>query len=70
MAHLTGPSCCTNPRRELTSLARLVYRMLKYGQQYIEKGTEYYEGRYRQQQLQYFRKKAPQLGFQIMEAQA
>ncbi|PYU64597.1 MAG: hypothetical protein DMG49_26215 [Acidobacteria bacterium] len=24
-------------------LARLVYRMLKYGQQYIDKGAEYYE---------------------------
>jgi hypothetical protein len=51
-------------------LARLVYRMLKYGQQYIDKGTEYYEGRYRQQQLQFLRKKAAQLGFQIIEAEA
>jgi transposase len=50
-------------------LARLVCRMLKYGQQYIDKGTEYYEGRYRQQQLQFLRKKAAQLGFQIIEAQ-
>jgi transposase len=50
-------------------LARLVYRMLKYGQQYIDKGTEYYEQRYRQQQLQFLRKKAAQLGLQIVEAQ-
>jgi transposase len=51
-------------------LARLVYRMLKYGQQYIDKGTEYYERRYREQQLQFLRKKAAQLGVRIIEAQA
>jgi hypothetical protein len=25
-------------------LARLVYRMLKYGQEYVDKGMQYYEG--------------------------
>ncbi|MGA2631738.1 MAG: transposase [Terriglobia bacterium] len=51
-------------------LARLVYRMLKYGQRYIDKGTEYDEQRYRQQQLQFLRKRAAQLGLQVTEAQA
>lgn len=51
-------------------LARLVYRMLKYGQRYIDKGTEYYEQRYRNQQVQLLRKNATKLGFQITEAQA
>jgi transposase len=51
-------------------LARLVYRMLKYGQRYVDKGTEYYEQRYRNQQLQLLRKKAAKLGLQIMEAPA
>src|SRR6266403_3967808 len=46
-------------------LARLVYRMLKYGQQYIDKGTEYYENRYRRQQIEFLRKKAAKLGLQI-----
>jgi hypothetical protein len=32
-------------------LARLVYRMLKYGQQFVDKGMEYYEQRYRNQQV-------------------
>jgi len=32
-------------------LARLVYRMLKYGQSYLDKGSEYYEQRYRNQHL-------------------
>jgi transposase len=49
-------------------LARLVYRMLKYGQQYVDKGTEYYEQRYRQQQIQLLQKKAAKLGLQITEA--
>src|SRR3984893_18550496 len=51
-------------------LARLVYRMLKYGQQYVDKGSEYYEQRYRRQQLQLLRKKAARLGLQVVEAQA
>src|SRR5207245_6646126 len=51
-------------------LARLVYRMLKYGQRYVDKGTEYYEQRYRNQQIQLLRKNATKLGFQITEAQA
>jgi len=38
-------------------LARLVYRMLKYGQQYIDKGAEYYHQRNRQQQIEFLRKK-------------
>src|SRR5258708_2266260 len=43
-------------------LARLVYRMLKYGKQYIDKGAEYCEQRNRQQQIEFVRKKAAQLG--------
>lgn len=49
-------------------LARLVYRMLKYGQQYVDKGTEYYEQRYRQQQILLLQKKAAKLGLQITVA--
>jgi transposase len=46
-------------------LARLVYRMLKYGQRYVDKGTDYYENRYRQQQIHLLQKKAAKLGLQI-----
>ncbi len=49
-------------------LARLVYRMLKYGQQYVDKGTEYYENRYRQQQINLLQKNAAKLGLQITVA--
>ena len=47
-------------------LARLVYRMLKYGQQYIDKGAEYYEQRNHQQQIEFLRKKAAKLGLQVI----
>jgi transposase len=51
-------------------LARLVYRMLKYGQQYVDKGALYYEQRNRQQQIEFLRKKAAQLGLRVTPAQA
>jgi transposase len=51
-------------------LARLVYRMLKYDQQYVDKGTEYYERRNRQQQSEFLRKKAEQLGLRVTLTQA
>lgn len=41
-------------------LARLVYRMLKYGQRDVDKGSECYENRYRQQQIDLLQKKAGQ----------
>jgi len=41
------------------------YRMLKYGQHYVDKGAEYYERRNRQQQIEFLRKKAAQLGLQL-----
>jgi len=50
-------------------LARLVYRMLKYGQQYVDKGAEYYERRYRQQQIEFLRKRAMKLGFRVTPIQ-
>jgi len=51
-------------------LARLVYRMLKHGQAYVDKGSQYYEERYRQQQICLLRKRAAKLGLQIMEMRA
>src|ERR1700704_4437209 len=48
-------------------LARLVYRMLKYGQEYVDKGTQYYEQKHREQQLHLLKKKAATLGFQVVE---
>jgi transposase len=49
-------------------LARLVYRMLKFGQEYVDKGMQYYEERNRLQQLEQLKKKAAKLGLQIVQA--
>ena len=49
-------------------LARLIYRMLKYGQEYVDKGTQFYEQRFREQQLQLLKKKAATLGLRLVEA--
>jgi len=49
-------------------LARLVYRMLKYGNQYVDKGAEYYEQKNRQQQIVYLRKRAAQFGLVVTAA--
>jgi transposase len=49
-------------------LARLVYRMLKYGQHYVDKGMEYYDQRYRNQQIQSLQRKAAKLGMQLVPA--
>jgi transposase len=51
-------------------LARLVYRMLNYGQTYIDRGTEYYEESFRQQQIQLLRKRATKLGLKVAEIHA
>jgi transposase len=44
-------------------LARLVYRMLRYGEQYVDKGMKYYEEKYRQHEIRSIQKKAKDLGF-------
>jgi transposase len=49
-------------------LARIIYRMLKYGQEYVDKGNEFYEEKYRQLQIRRLTKKAAELGFQIVKA--
>jgi transposase len=45
--------------------ARLVYRMLKYGQDYVNKGMEFYQQRYQQQQINWIQKRAKDLGLLI-----
>ena len=46
-------------------LARLIYRMLRYGKQYLDKGMNYYEEKYRQHQIYSIEKKAKELGFVV-----
>jgi hypothetical protein len=58
------------PPKAITAMAaklsRLVYRMLKYGPEYIDKGTVRYEEKYRQQRLKLITKQAAQQGFALV----
>ena len=49
-------------------LARIIYRMLKFGEAYVDKGKEYYEQKYRSQQINFLSKKALELGMRLMPA--
>jgi len=51
-------------------LARLVYRLLKFGHHYVDQGIEYYEAKYRQQQLRWTAKQAAALNMQLVHFQS
>jgi transposase len=46
--------------------ARLVYRMLKHGQEYVDKGTALYEEKYRQQKIKFIARQAARQGFALV----
>jgi transposase len=60
---LGAPKAITAMARKL---ACLFYRLLQRGQQYVDKGMEYYEQRYRDQQVRFVIHRAKQLGLQIV----
>ena len=47
-------------------LARLTYRMLKFGHDYVDRGIQFYEAKYQQQQLQRLTKQAAALHLQLV----
>jgi transposase len=49
-------------------LARLLYRMLKHGSDYIEAGERYYEEKYQKHILARLHKKAAAFGYQLTPA--
>jgi len=60
---LGAPKAITAMARKL---ACLFYRLIKHGKPYVDKGTEYYEARYREQQIRSLSKKAQKLGLQLV----
>ena len=46
-------------------LARLVYRMLRYGMEYVDKGAAFYELKHRELQVHQLKWKAAKLGYNI-----
>src|SRR5256885_91770 len=51
-------------------LARLVYRMLRYGMRFIDRGAEFYEAQHRWRQINSLKRKAAAFGFKIVDAPA
>jgi len=51
-------------------LARLVYRMLRYGMKYVDRGAKFYETQHRALQIKQLKWKAAKLGFQVVQAPA
>jgi transposase len=51
-------------------LARLVYRMLRYGMKYVDRGVEFYETQHRRLLIRHLRSNAAKLGFRLVEAPA
>ena len=51
-------------------LARLVYRMLRYGMKYVDQGAKFYETQHRTLQIKQLKWKAAKLGFQVVQPPA
>jgi transposase len=49
-------------------LARLVYRILRYGMKYVDRGVEFYEAQHRGRQIKNLRSTAAKLGFCLVQA--
>jgi transposase len=65
-ARLDKPKAITAAAHKL---ARLVYRMLKYGQQYVDIGIDAYEQKYRDRLLKSVKKRAATLGYELAPKQ-
>ena len=60
---LGAPKAITAMARKLSCL---FFRLMTHGQQYVDKGAEYYEQRHREQQIRQLLKKAKLLGVQVV----
>ena len=49
-------------------LARLIYRMIKHGQDYLDKGMAAYEAKYREQRIRSLEKQAKELNLKVVAA--
>ncbi len=63
-ARLGAPKAITAMAHKL---ARLVYRMLKYGRGYVDKGMQHYENKFREQRIKWLKKQANEFNLQFIE---
>jgi len=64
-SHLGAPKAI---KAMANKLARILYRLLRFGQQYVDKGTQFYEQKYRDQQIRMLTKRAAGLGLQLVQS--
>ena len=62
-AQLGAPKAITATAHKL---ARLIYSMLRHGQDYVDAGAEYYERQYQQRALRAAKHRAAQLGYRLV----
>ena len=65
-AKIAMPKAITAMARKL---AVLVYRMLKYGTQYVDKGMQHYQSKYQATKVHYLRAQAAKLGMILLPKQ-
>ncbi len=65
-AQLGAPQAITATAHKL---ARLIYSMLKYGQEYVDAGQDYYESQYRERALRTLTRRATELGYSLVATQ-
>lgn len=51
-------------------LARLVYRMLRYGMKYVDRGATFYATQHRSMQVKHLKWRAAKLGYQLVQTSA
>jgi len=51
-------------------LSRLLYRMLRYGMRFIDRGAQFYEAQHRWRQINSLKRKAASFGLKIIDAPA
>lgn len=62
-ARLGGPKAVT---ATADKLARLYYRLVKHGEEYVEAGARVYEEKHRERVISYLQKRARGLGFELV----
>ena len=66
-ARLGAPKAITATARKL---AIIIYNMLKYGKAYVDRGADYYQEQYRATMVKNLKRRAKQLGFEVLELTA
>jgi transposase len=66
-ARMGAPKAITATARKL---AIIIYNMLKYGKAYVDRGAEYYQEQYRATMVKNLRRRAKQLGYDVVEVTA